>query len=158
MTQAGRGESQQKLDAEGMDAICDRIVEGQTYTAICASVGVSMGAFLAWLAADMERSQRARDSRIISAQAIDEQAQEAIRSAKDQFDLQKARELAVHLRWKASKIAPRDYGDKLQVEANVTHNNLSDDELQKRSAELATQLAAEQAALTPAIAPDEDES
>ena len=38
-----------------------------------------------------------------------------IAAAKDALALGKARELAHHYRWRASKIAPRDYGDRMAV-------------------------------------------
>ena len=44
-----------------------------------------------------------------------ERAETEIRDSADEFELKKAKELAHHYRWKASKIAPRDYGDKLEV-------------------------------------------
>ena len=36
------------------------------------------------------------------------------------MDLAKARELAHHYRWRAAKIAPREYGDRVQVDQTVT--------------------------------------
>jgi hypothetical protein len=47
----------------------------------------------------------------------DEQALDAIDMARDGFTLSKAKEKAHHLRWRAAKIAPRDYGDKLGIGA-----------------------------------------
>jgi hypothetical protein len=52
-----------------------------------------------------------------AAAAYDEQAEQELRSATDLFQLAKARELAQHLRWRASKINPKAYGDRLEVEA-----------------------------------------
>lgn len=43
-------------------------------------------------------------------------ALDEIRAASDPFALAKAREVASHLRWRASKIAPTDYGDKIEHE------------------------------------------
>jgi hypothetical protein len=40
--------------------------------------------------------------------------------ASDAFELAKAKELAHHYRWRASKIAPKLYGDRLQVEGKFT--------------------------------------
>lgn len=46
----------------------------------------------------------------------DERAEAAISAASDEFELRKAKEISHHYRWRASKIAPKDYGDKQQVE------------------------------------------
>lgn len=45
----------------------------------------------------------------------EEKAESCIADAADEFELKKARELAHHYRWRAAKIAPREYGDKLEV-------------------------------------------
>ena len=140
-----RGEAIARLDAEGIDNICDRIVGGQTYTEIAEDLGVSIGAFIAWIASEGERSVRAREARIQAAQSWDDKAEKIIADAKSQLELQKARELAQHLRWRASKIAPRDYGDKLQVESNVNIVNLSEEEIARRRAAIQEKLNGEQA-------------
>ena len=46
----------------------------------------------------------------------DERAGDVIQQAADPFELAKAKELAHHYRWRASKIAPRDYGDRIQAD------------------------------------------
>lgn len=104
------------IDAYGMDAVSDHLSNGVTMTAIAAEVGVSVGQLSQWLASDEERSARARESRIHAARVWDEKALEAIEQAGDPFELQRARELAQHFRWRASKTAPKDYGDKLHAE------------------------------------------
>lgn len=99
----------------GVDAVCERLAEGMSLTAIATEIGVSKGSLLGWLAADTDRSARAREARALSARCWDEQAEAEIRGASDSLSLAKARELAQHYRWRATKIAPRDYGDKVQL-------------------------------------------
>jgi hypothetical protein len=118
-----KGHVTEALDALGIDAVCDRIADGATLTAIAAEIEVSKGSLLAWLAADPDRSARAREARSLSARGWDEQAEAEIRRATDAFELAKARELAQHYRWRAAKIAPRDYGDKVQL-ADADGNKL----------------------------------
>lgn len=110
----GRGEARERLDAFGIDAVCERIGDGSSLTDIAEEVTVSIGSLLTWLKADAERSARAREARRATAQSWDEQAEAELRAASDVFELAKARELASHFRWRASKIAPADYGDKVQ--------------------------------------------
>ena len=58
------------------------------------------------------------------------------RDAKDPFGLAKARELASHYRWKASKFSPREFGEKIEIENRTTITDLTDDQLNARLAEL----------------------
>lgn len=122
----------QRFDAEGIEAICRRIEDGESLTGIAHSFGTGLSVLQHWLAADVGRSARARESRARAAAAYDEQAQREIQMAADPFELARAKELAHHLRWRASKVNPREYGDKVDVTQNVTVRDVSDDELQRR--------------------------
>ncbi len=108
--------SKDKLDAYGVDALCSDVSDTKTLTAIAQERGVSIGSLLAWIEADPERSARVREARARTARLWDERAEEEIRLAPDEMALKKAKELAHHYRWRAAKIAPRDYGDKLEVD------------------------------------------
>ena len=104
-----------RLEAFGIDAVCAGIMHPKPMHQIAEEVGVSQGSLVAWIGADAERSARAREARIQTAQMWDEKATCVIEQAQDQFELARARELAQHYRWRASKIAPRDYGDKVAI-------------------------------------------
>lgn len=135
------GEAEAILDAFGIEALCDRLVAGETQTAICKSLKVTKGSLRRWITLDAERQARVHEARIEAAEAFEEMADEGLRNAKNPFQLMKARERAHHLRWKASKADPRRYGDKLQVDQTTTVVNLSDEEIARRKAEIAAQLA-----------------
>lgn len=105
-----------KLDVLGIDALCAMIVDGTTLTDAARKLEVSIGTLISWIEGDIERSARAREARVQSARIWDEKATQEIEAATDQFQLSKAKELAHHYRWRAAKIAPRDYGDKVQTE------------------------------------------
>ena len=81
-----------------------------------ADIGVTVGKLSQWIASNEEHSARAREARIHAARIWDEKALDVIEQAADPFELQRARELAQHYRWRASKTAPKDYGDKIQAE------------------------------------------
>jgi hypothetical protein len=55
-----------------------------------------------------------------TAEYWDQVAVDGIAQAGDPFELAKAKELAHHYRWRASKIAPKLYGDKQSVEGKFT--------------------------------------
>ena len=100
------------MSERSLDDICARIANGETYTAIAESEGITKGALSMWLEATAERSVRARAARILAARTWDEKALQTIQDAADPFELAKAREEAQHYRWRASKIAP-EYKDKI---------------------------------------------
>lgn len=104
-----------KLDAFGIEAVCDHILNGVTLLDISKTVGVDLSALIRWLDADLHRSARAREARIKAAFVWDEMAVQELRNAqRDPVEMTRAREIASHYRWRASKIAPKQYGDKVQ--------------------------------------------
>ena len=106
----------ERIDAFGIEAVCERLANGVTMTAIAEEIGVTVGKLSQWIASDEEHSARARESRIHAARIWDEKALSVIEQALDPFELQRAKELAHHYRWRASKTAPKEYGDKLTQE------------------------------------------
>jgi len=69
-----------------------------------------------WIEADPERSARVKQARMVMSRRWDEKSEAVLVNAGDDFDLKKAKELAHHYRWRAAKIAPRDYGDRQMTE------------------------------------------
>ena len=65
-----------------------------------------------------------RDAREQLAKLWDEKAEDVLQQAGDEFTLKKARELASHYRWRASKTAPREYGDRVEVKGTMTLEQL----------------------------------
>ncbi len=106
----------ERIDAFGIEAVCERLADGVTMTAIAEEIGVTVGKLSQWIASDEEHSARAREARIHAARIWDEKALSVIEQALDPFELQRAKELAHHYRWRASKTAPKDYGDKVTQE------------------------------------------
>lgn len=111
----------EKLDLIGIDALCERLAEGISMTQIAKESGVSLNALHRWCS-DEEHSARILIARSYAATLWDDKAEQGFIEAEDMFQLTKARDLAHHYRWRASKIAPRVYGDKLGIEhtGNVT--------------------------------------
>ena len=106
----------ERIEAFGIEAVCERLANGVTMTAIAEEIGVTVGKLSQWIASDEEHSARAREARIHAARIWDEKALSVIEQALDPFELQRAKELAHHYRWRASKTAPKDYGDKVTQE------------------------------------------
>jgi len=125
-----------KIDAYGLDAVCADLANGTTLTDISKSLDVVLGSLLAWCEAEPERSARVRESRTKAARLWDEKAAERIDSAKNPFELAKAKELAFHYRWRASKTAPKEYGEKLDLNHSGEIRSLRDDQLESRLVDL----------------------
>lgn len=104
-----------KLDELGVETLCDAIRIPMSMREIADKLGLSQGTLIAWISATPERSARVRDARVATAQHWDAEATELIAKARTPFQLAKAKELAHHFRWRAAKIAPKDYGDKLAI-------------------------------------------
>ena len=128
-----------RLDAFGVDAMCEQICAGVSQTEIAKKLRVGIATLCRWIAADLERSARVREARISAARTFDEKAELVLKGAKNVFQLAKARELASHYRWKASKFSPRDFGDKLEIEQRTTITDLTDEQLDAKLAQLAGQ-------------------
>lgn len=104
-----------KLDDIGIDWVCDQITEGRMLSHIAKEASVSIATLSEWLSR-AERSVRAREARKAAAATYAEMAEDGIAAAEDGFALAKAKEMAHHLRWKASKMNPSSYGDKVTQE------------------------------------------
>ena len=106
----------QRMEAYGIDAIAEDVSGAKTMTEIAAAIGVTVGQLSTWIAADVEHSARVREARTVAARYWDERSEKEILSASDPFELARAKELAHHYRWRAAKIAPKEYGDKVTQE------------------------------------------
>jgi hypothetical protein len=126
---------------DALDDLCSRIEGGETLTGIAKSVGGSIAMLSRWIAAEADRSARAREARIAAAASYEERALDEITSAADPFELAKAKELAHHLRWKASKADPGRYGDKLDLKQELTVQTLSDDQVHAELAKIRSRLS-----------------
>ena len=104
--------SRRRVRSRDLDLICRRIADGMTMAEISRQEGISPGTLSEWLEASPERSARARAARILAARVWDDRAEAVLHDAGNAFELAKAKEMAHHYRWRASKIAPRDYGER----------------------------------------------
>jgi transposase len=128
----GRG----KLDALGIDALVEKIIEGKLQREICRDIGVAISSMVDWIAEDDERARRVKEARRAAARTYEEQAEQVIRDAAVRFELAKAKELAHHYRWRASRMDPA-YSEKVAIGAATDLpplRSLSDADLDARIA------------------------
>lgn len=134
-----RNEAAAKLDAYGLEAIVDDIIDGVSYLGIAKKLGIGKSSFVRWLSVDADRSARVKEALIASAQTEDEKAEDVLKG--NEFDSATKRELAFHYRWRARVRNPRDYGDKLQLDQTTRVVNLSEEEILARLGKIDEQLA-----------------
>lgn len=96
------------------DDIIERIECGESIAGVASEIGCNRSVLWKWLEADEKRSARATRARQIATMAWDDKAETGISQANDAFELSRAKELAHHYRWRASKIDPSRYGDKVE--------------------------------------------
>ena len=102
------------------DAILQRVAGGESLRSICVAFDMPPESTVrTWAASNADFGERLRQAREASASHWDEQAERVLVEAEGtREELARAKELAQHYRWRASKYAPRDYGDR--VDLNVT--------------------------------------
>ncbi len=110
----------------GVSVLCERLTSGAMMTHLAGEIGISIGALIAWIAAADERSVRVREARSAAAQVWDEKAETVLLGAPaDKDEIARAKELAQHYRWRASKMRPREYGDRIELSGEVGIKDLS---------------------------------
>ncbi len=112
-----------KLDAVGIEAICERVSDCETLQAIADDLKVSKGTLIAWLAGHADQYARAREAQ------ADKLAEDILAIADDgsndtyktddgevvNHDVIARSRLRVDARkWLAGKMAPKKYGDKIE--------------------------------------------
>lgn len=107
--------AKKKLDAVGEKDIVDLIASGAGYRMIAAKYAVSLGTLHAWINATPERSHACACASVLASHVEDDTALDEIAGAKDPFELSRARELAIHRRWRAKALNPKKYGDKVDL-------------------------------------------
>lgn len=125
-----------KIEAYGMDRICKELKAGDDFYIIAKRIKVDNTTLLDWVHSDIPRSARARAARAAAAAAYDELANAGIKSARNSFQLAKAKEVAHHLRWRASRLNQREYGDKMSLDGTFSVKDASDEELMARATKL----------------------
>ena len=108
------------------EVILARIENGESIAQVAVTLDSDRSTLCKWLNASDQRSARAREARAASAAAFDEQAERDLRAAATPFELAKARDLAHHLRWRASKINPKAYGEKLELASGEVQLTLAE--------------------------------
>jgi hypothetical protein len=122
--------AQDALDSIGIEEICEMIGDCQTLQAIANNASVSKGSLITWLAKHADQYARAREAQ------ADKMAEDILQIADDGLndsyvdedgnrrtdqDVVARSKLRIDARkWLAGKMAPKKYGDKLDVDAKIS--------------------------------------
>src|SRR5271168_2706661 len=127
------------------EELCELIMRGKMLTEIAEEWDLSCTALLNWISSDEDRSARARESRSMAGHSWDRMAVRELTDLPPEAtpgQIARARELASHYRWRASKISP-PYVDKTHatVEATVSKAKpVTDEQAMEEIAQLSQQL------------------
>lgn len=142
-----------KLDALGIDGICAMTADCVPMRTIAVGAGVSWATLAAYINATPERIEQYMRAREAQADKLaedilaiaDDGARDTYTDAEgnertDQDVIARSRLRVDARKWLASKMAPKRYGEKLDVTAQVTTQTMTDDQLIERAAALGAKL------------------
>ena len=99
-----------------IDQVIELIIDGYTFRQIASELCVKLTT-LHDFTSKSEHSARVSQALEISAQTYEEKAEQILLTAEaSAYEMQRARELAQHYRWKAAKRSPKKYGDRINTE------------------------------------------
>lgn len=100
---------------EEINKVVSLIHDGLTYRKIAEELKMPLSTLFDSIN-NSEHSARVKEALKQSADTYADKAEEVLKEAKGTLvEIQRARELAQHYRWKASKRRPKDYGDKMDL-------------------------------------------
>ena len=99
------------------DQICERMANGETLRAVCRDIGLPPSTVIEWTMNNKTFSEQYTQARQKQA---DSYADMILDEAFNSHDAQIGRLRVDALKWVASKLAPKRYGDKVEVEQTGT--------------------------------------
>lgn len=130
-----RGGRPRVYSEELADAICDRLAQGDAIREICSEEGMpAWSTVRSWLLKNGEFSTRYARAREMYAEIRNDDMRLKIqRCPVHRNEIEKLRLELDHMKWELSKFAPKKYGEKVGIEAEVNHNFIPLPELLKKA-------------------------
>lgn len=142
--------ARQKIEAVGIEAICERIANSESLRSIAESIGVSQGSVIVWLAEFPEQYARAREFQadaladeimaIADESAMDTYVDENGNTRTNQEVVARSRLRVDSRKWIASKFKPKMYGEKLNLDGEFKVQNLTEEQILSRLSALSDKL------------------
>lgn len=124
---------------EKAEAILSLMREGNSLRKACSEHGVNKGTFLLWVEREnglADQYARAREE-MLDAQAEElESIGDDAAAAETAVQVAGLRLKADNRKWLLSKLAPKKYGDKLEIDQRTTLTDLTEEQLDARLAQL----------------------
>jgi len=108
------------MTAQILESICLEVSMGKTLDLALAQHNITPRAFWTFVTKNPEAKSMFEASRVMALEGIIDSLISGIDSAIDKFDLDKANARARVTQWLAEKLIPSTYGQKLEVQQNVT--------------------------------------
>ncbi len=111
-----------------MDAVVERLIEGESLRQICKSEGMpNKSTILRWMNADDELATTIARARELQADALDDEIQEIVNEIRSgSLDPNAGRVVIWATQWRASKMRPKKYGESTQIKhADADGNKLT---------------------------------
>lgn len=146
-----------KVDAYGLPAVLQWLIEGNTLISLSREIGVDSSVLGQWIRMDEGRVRDVEQARILGAEGCDERGLQALKELRPDAtkgEIAQAMELAKHWRWRAEKRDPRQYGTRTNIDLSPTFESMSDQALNR---EIVGILGIKVAALLGVVKPQEDE-
>jgi hypothetical protein len=98
------------------EEICDRLIEGESMRSICSDPKMpSRATLLRWIAVDNDFATKCARARLMQADTMDDMVLDIIGEV-DEDNAQAMKVKLSAIQWRASKLNPKKYGDKIQQE------------------------------------------
>jgi hypothetical protein len=113
-------------------SICDRLIEGESLRGICSSIGMPHRVtVIRWMALNADFATKCARARDEQADLMDDRILDiADKTERGEIDPAAARVVISALQWRASKLKPKKYGDKIELSGKVEHQHASVDALE----------------------------
>lgn len=105
-----------KYSAAKADAICDRLINGESLRAICEDAEMpDRSTVLRWMNADDDFAAKCAHARLLQADLMDDMILETAQACTPETAIADRVKISAY-QWRASKLAPKRYGEKTTTE------------------------------------------
>lgn len=135
----GKGKAHEFLERFGEDSMIESVCAGSTISELASDLGVPVKALSDWIGSKESRRHRFLWARAVSAEAKEIEAYrhlDTLPPTATPAEVARAKELAAHCRWQATKRNPDTYGEKRQLTVKHDVGQLSDAELEAETRRL----------------------
>lgn len=118
------------------EKICDFLAEGFSLVKICEMPDMpNRSTVMRWMAAEDDFATRCAHARALQADLMDDMILDVANASKSETAASDRVKISAY-QWRASKLAPKKYGDKLDLNVSGKLETIPEDQIEARIAEL----------------------